>query len=180
MWALFKTLTDGKPLKDCDRDDGRKLVAHFEAQGLKSATIEKKIAWLNAAVNLAIREGQLKFNPFASIVPRVRDKTRRLPLADADMRAIKRNLGRLDEADQVLVCLLASTGMRLSEAFEIDGEEKERGVRYVIVGKKTEQSLRRVPLPAAVLPYLPKSIKGPLFDRNKAQGPFGRGVETPQ
>ena len=68
VWALFKTLTDGKLLKDCDRDDGRKLVTHFEAQGLKSATIEKKIAWLNAAVNLAIREGRLKFNPFASIV----------------------------------------------------------------------------------------------------------------
>jgi integrase len=167
VWALFKTLTDGKPLKDCDRDDGRKLVTHFEAQGLKSATIEKKIAWLNAAVNLAIREGRLKFNPFASIVPRVRDKTRRLPLADADMKAIKRNLARLDEADQLLVRLLASTGMRLSEAFEIDGEEKERGVRYVIVGKKTEQSLRRVPLPAAVLPNLPKTIKGPLFVRTK-------------
>jgi integrase len=171
VWALFKTLTDGKPLKDCDRDDGRKLVAHFEAQGLKSATIEKKIAWLNAAVNLAIREGRLRFNPFASIVPRVRDKTRRLPLADADMKAIKRNLARLDEADQLLIRLLASTGMRLSEAFEIDGEEKERGVRYVIVGKKTEQSLRRVPLPAAVLPHLPMSIKGPLFDRSKNADP---------
>ncbi len=171
VWALFKTLTDGKPLKDCDRDDGRKLVAHFEAQGLKSATIEKKIAWLNAAVNLAIREGRLKFNPFATIVPRVRDKTRRLPLADADMKAIKRNLARLNEADQLLVRLLASTGMRLSEAFEIDDEEKERGVRYVIVGKKTEQSLRRVPLPAAVLPHLPKSINGPLFDRSKNADP---------
>ncbi len=171
VWALFKTLTDGKPLKDCDRDDGRKLVAHFEAQGLKSATIEKKIAWLNAAVNLAIREGRLKFNPFASIVPRVRDKTRRLPLADADIKTIKRNLARLDEADQLLVRLLASTGMRLSEAFEIDGEEKERGVRYVIVGKKTEQSLRRVPLPAAVLPHLPTSINGPLFDRSKNVDP---------
>jgi integrase len=171
VWALFKTLTDGKPLKDCDRDDGRKLVTHFEAQGLKSATIEKKIAWLNAAVNLAISEGRLKFNPFASIVPRVRDKTRRLPLADADMKAIKRNLTRLGEADQLLVRLLASTGMRLSEAFEIDGEEKERGVRYVVVGKKTDQSLRRVPLPAAVLPYLPKSIKKPLFALTKHKDP---------
>ena len=66
-----------------------KLVAHFEAQGLKTATIEKKVAWLNAAVNLAIKEGELKFNPFASIVPRVRDKTKRLPLDGADMKAIK-------------------------------------------------------------------------------------------
>ena len=58
--------------------------------------------------------------------------------------------------------------MRLSEAFEIDGEETERGCRYVIVGKKTEQSLRRVPLPAAVLPFVPKAIKGPLFASNDA------------
>ena len=87
------------------------------------------------------------------------------------MKAIKRNLARLDKSDQLLVRLLASTGMRISEAFEIDGEEKERGVRYVIIGKKTEQSLRRVPLPAAVLPYLPKSIMGPLFDRSKNADP---------
>ena len=52
------------------------------------------------------------------------------------MKAIKRNLASLDKADQLLVRLLASTGMRLSEAFEIDGEEKERGVRYVMVGRK--------------------------------------------
>jgi integrase len=171
VWALYKRLTDSKPLKDADRDDGRKLVAHFEGEGLKSATIEKKIGWLNAMAHLAIREGRLKFNPFSSVVPKRDDEEKRLPLADPDMKAIKRNLARLDKADQLLVRLLASTGMRLSEAFEIDGEEKERGVRYVIVGKKTEQSLRRVPLPAAVLPYLPKSIKGPLFVRTKHKDP---------
>ena len=163
VWALYKRLTDSKPLKDADREDGRKLVAHFEGEGLKSATIEKKVGWLNAMVHLAIKEGRLKFNPFSSVVPKRDDKQRRLPLADADMMAIKRNLARLSESDKLLVRLLGSTGMRLSEAFEIDGEEKERGCRYVIVGKKTEQSLRRVPLPAAVLPHLPKSIGGPLF-----------------
>jgi hypothetical protein len=53
--------------------------------------------------------------------------------------------------------------MRIGEAFEVAGEELERGVRYVIVGYKTEESLRRVPLPACVLSYLPVTIKGPLF-----------------
>jgi integrase len=167
VWALFKRLTDNKPLKDCNRDDGRKLVAHFEAQELKSATIEKKIGWLNAAVHLAIKEGRLKFNPFSSIVPERKDKQRRLPLTDDDMKVIKRNLGKLSESEQLLLRLLASTGMRLSEAFEIDSEETERGCRYAIVGKKTEQSLRRVPLPAAVLPFLPKAIKGSLFASNE-------------
>jgi integrase len=165
VWALYRTLTNSKPLKDADRDDGRKLVAHFEDEGLKSATIEKKIGWLRAAVNLAIDEGRIKFNPFAGVVPKREDKARRLPLSDADMKECKRNLGRLSESDQLLIRLLGSTGVRLSEAFEIEGEEKEKGCRYVIVGKKTEQSLRRVPLPTALLPFLPKTITGPLFPR---------------
>src|SRR3954467_6919851 len=53
--------------------------------------------------------------------------------------------------------------MRLSEAFEIDGEMKERRCRYIIVDSKISQSLGRVPLPAAVLPLLPRKIAGPLF-----------------
>jgi integrase len=163
VWALYKQLTNGKPLKDASRDDGRKLVDYYEKQDLKSATIQKKIGWLSAAVNLAIDEATLKFNPFSSIVPERDDKQRRLPLNETDIRNVKRNLDRLDEGDQLLFRVLAATGMRLSEAFEIDGELKERGCRYIIVGRKTSQSLRRVPLPAAVLPFLPRKIEERLF-----------------
>ena len=52
MWALFRELCPGVKLKDATRDDGRKLVAHLQERGNKSATIEKKISWLNAAVQL--------------------------------------------------------------------------------------------------------------------------------
>src|SRR5208282_5391650 len=113
-WALFKSLCN-KPLKDADRDDGRKLVAHFEEQGLKSATIRKKLTWPNAACNLAIKEGRLKFNPFSSIIPKRDDAQRRLPLNEADIREAKRNLGKLSESDQLLLRLLGATGMRLGE-----------------------------------------------------------------
>jgi integrase len=168
VWALYKTLTNSKPLKDATRDDGRKLVTHFEGTGIKSATIRKKIGWLTAAVNLAIGEGRLTFNPFSSIVPDRGDKQERLPLDDADIKNVKHNLDRLDANDRLLFRLLAVTGMRLSEAFEIDREMKERGCRYVIVGSKTPQSKRRVPLPAGVLSSLPKVIKGRLFDGTEA------------
>lgn len=168
VWFLFKQLTDGKPLAKCDRNDGRKLVAHFEEQELKSATIEKKIAWLNAACNLAIRDGVLKINPFAGIAPKRGDKLQRKPFNVADVKTIKGRLGRLDKNDQLLVRLLAATGIRISEAFEIKSEETERGCRFVMVGHKTPQSLRRVPFPTAVLPFLPKSIRGPLFKRDAA------------
>ena len=163
VWALYKQLTNGKPLKDASRDDGRKLVDYFEKQNLKSASISKKIGWLSAAVNLAINEGKLKFNPFSSIVRARDDKQRRLPLSESDIRTIKRNLDRLDESDRLLVRVLATTGMRLSEAFEIDSEMKEGKCRYIIVGRKTDQSLRRVPLPADLLPFLPKQIEKQLF-----------------
>jgi integrase len=169
VWALFKTLCD-KPLKDAGRDDGRKLVAHFvgddpENPKVKSATITKKIGWLTAAVNLAIKEGHLKFNPFSGVVPQRDDAQRRLPLSDADIAECKIKLAKLSTADQLLIRILATTGMRLSEAFQIDGEGTEGGVRFVIVGKKTDQSLRRVPLPRDLLPYLPKAIKSQLFPR---------------
>jgi integrase len=163
VWALYKQLTDSKPLKDATRDDGRKLVDHFEKQDLKSASIQKKIGWLIAAVNLAMDEGKLKFNPFSKVVRQRDDKQRRLPLSETDIRDLKKNLGELDPADQLLFRLLGSTGMRLSEAFQIDGEMKERGCRYVIIGRKTSQSMRRVPLPTALLPFLPKKIEGRLF-----------------
>jgi integrase len=163
VWHLYKELTHNKPLKDADRDDGRLLVKHFMDKGLKSATIEKKIAWLNAAVNLAIKEGRLRFNPFAGVIPKLDDAERRLPLDDADMKVIRANLKRLDKSDQILLRILAATGMRLAEAFGIDSEQTERRCRFVIVGTKTEQSQRRVPLPAAVLPFLPATIKGKLF-----------------
>src|SRR6266403_2200130 len=130
VWALYKQLTNGKPLKDASRDDGRKLVDYFEKQNLKSASIQKKVGWLIAAVNLAIDEGKLKFNPFSKIVRDRNDKQRRLPLSEEDIRNLKRNLDGLDESDRLLFRVLATTGMRLSEALEIDGEMKERGVRY--------------------------------------------------
>jgi integrase len=168
VWALYKQLTNGMPLKDASRDDGRKLVDYYEGQDLKSATVQKKIGWLTAAVNLAIDEGKLKFNPFSSIVRDRDDKQRRLPLDEADIRNLKRKLDQLDKTDQLLFRVLGSTGMRLSEAFEIDGEMKERGCRYIIVGRKTDQSLRRVPLPAALLPFIPREIKGRLFKAGAA------------
>ena len=39
VWALYKQLTNGKPLKDASRDDGRKLVGYYEKQNLKSAIL---------------------------------------------------------------------------------------------------------------------------------------------
>ena len=171
VWHIFKTVVN-KPLKTCTRDDGRVIVAYMEDQAggkdkIKSATLHRRLVPLVALVGLAIKEGKLTFNPFVGCVPDRDDAERRLPFDDADMKLIRENLHRLSESDQLLVRLLASTGMRRGEAFEIDREQTEGGCRFVIVGTKTAASRRRVPFPAELLPYLPAKITGKLFTGRK-------------
>jgi integrase len=166
IWHVFRTFVN-KPLSKCSRDDGRALVAHLEEQAggedkIKSATLRRRMVPLIATVNLAIKDGKLTFNPFVSCVPDRDDEDERDPFDENDMALIRANLHRLSENDQLLVRVLATTGVRRGEAFEIDREETENGIRFVTIGSKTPQSLRRVPFPADLLPYLPK-ITGQLI-----------------
>jgi integrase len=187
-WQLFRSLTGGKPLKECNRDDGRALVAALEAKGLKSATVQRQIKPLAALVNMAIDEGKFNgVNPFARVAPSRDDALERVPFSDTDIALIKSKLGELPESRSLLLRVLATTGMRLSEAFQIRGEATElsgphlgRGVRYCVIGSKTSNSKRRVPFPAALLPNLPKEIKGPLFRGNPPieGGALGRFIRS--
>jgi len=166
IWHIFRTFVN-KPISKCSRDDGRALVAHLEEQAggedkIKSATLRRRMVPLIATVNLAIKDGKLTFNPFVSCVPERDDEDERDPFDENDMALIRANLHLLGESDQLLVRLLATTGVRRGEAFEIDREEIENGIRFVTIGSKTPQSLRRVPFPADLLHYLPK-ITGQLI-----------------
>jgi integrase len=157
-----------KPLRECTRDDGRAIVVYLEDQAddndpPKSATFRRRMVPLVAAVNLAIDEGKLKFNPFSSVVADRKDEGEREAFDDDDMKLIRANLHLLDPNDRLLLRVLATTGMRRGEAFEIDGEKTEDGIRYCVVGTKTPQSLRRIPFPKDLLPHLPKKITGPLI-----------------
>lgn len=165
-WALFGRLVNGKAMKDCTREDGRKLVAHLQERGDKAATIVKKLNYLGAPVNYAIGEGLLTSNPFAKIAPQIHDASRRVPYDDEEMAKVALALPGFDPESRLLWLLLASTGMRLGEAFHITSEKTEKGIRYVEVGTKNEQSKRRLPLPEVVLPLLPEKIVGPIFTSN--------------
>ena len=165
IWHIFRTVVK-KPLKQCTRDDGRAIIAHLEEQAggeIKSATLRRRMVPLIATVNLAIDEGKLTFNPFSGVVPDRDDEDEREAFDDADMKLIRANLHLLSKSDQLLVRLLATTGMRRGEAFEINREQIENGIRFVTIGTKTPQSLRRVPFPADLLPYLPPKITGQLI-----------------
>ena len=167
IWHIFRTVVN-KPLKQCTRGDGRAIVTHLEEQAggkdkIKSATLRRRLVPLVATVNLAIEEDELTFNPFSGVVPKRDDEDERDAFDEDDMKLIRANLHKLDKNDQLLVRVVATTGMRRGEAFEIDREEIEDGIRFVTIGTKTPQSLRRIPFPADLLPYLPKKICGQLI-----------------
>jgi integrase len=170
IWHTFRTIVS-KPLRQCTREDGRDIVTYLEKQYLekhagekiKSATLRRRLVPLVATVNLAIDEGKLTFNPFSSVVPVRDDEDERDAFDEDDMKLMRANLHKLDKNDQLLVRVVATTGMRRGEAFEIDREEVEDGIRFVTIGTKTPQSLRRIPLPADLLPYLPEKITGQLI-----------------
>jgi integrase len=170
IWHVFKTVVN-KPLKQCGRKDGRAIVTYLKKQYLekhpgeeiKSATLRRRMVPLVATVNLAIAEDELKFNPFSSVVPVRDDEDERDAFTEDDIALMRANLHKLDKNDQLLVRLLATTGMRRGEAFEIDREQIEDGIRFVTIGTKTPQSRRRVPFAADLLPYLPEKISGQLI-----------------
>lgn len=163
IWHIFRTVVN-KPIAKCTRDDGRAIIRHLEKDGeIKSATLRRRMVPLVATVNLAIDEGKLTFNPFSGVVPDRDDEDEREAFDDNDMKLIRDNLHLLEGNDQLLVRLLATTGVRRGEAFEIDSEGTENGIRFVTIGTKTPQSLRRIPLPADLLPYLPPKIRGRLI-----------------
>jgi integrase len=164
VFELFKTLTNGKRFTDCDRDDGRLLANYLFDQGLKSATVAKKVGFLSSTVRKAIKDGKLRFNPFEGVVVDKADRINKAPLDNEDMTVMRVHLDQLDGEHRLLWTLLATTGMRLSEAFEISREEPaERGVRFVMVGAKSEASERRVPLPSPVLRLVSPKITVRLF-----------------
>ena len=161
----------GKPFAKANRLDGQKLAQHFLDQGNSRATAVKKIGHLGALCEVAIHFDRLKNgNPFHAVVP---GKTgdgaqQRDILTDAEMAVMRENLDKLPHEEQVLFMLIATTGMRRSEAWDIVSEFEEDGLRCVRVGEKSPESDRRIPLPPAVLPYLPARITGPLFTRTPA------------
>jgi integrase len=168
VYTTFKTVVGGKALAKVTHDDVRDFLAFLEKRtpGVKSNTLRRTLVPLVSLVNRAIFEKKLPpgFNPFEGVVINRDDSEDRGEYTEADMKSIRANLHKLRDPDQLLVRLISATGMRLSEAWQITGEQIEDGVRYCVVGKKTEASKRRIPFPKEwlALPQFKKTITGPI------------------
>lgn len=182
-YTLFRKVT-GKTFANADRADAQRLAIYLldeyqspkkrHRKGVSSATVTKKLNFLSAPINehMRGRNPRIKFNPFGGrgIVPKRDDKIRRKPLYNADLEKIDANFHRLGPNEKLLYLVLRHTGCRRSEAWQIE-ETTEKGLRVMWFGEKTLQSVRRIPIPRALLPHLPEKIDRPLF----SDGPVNVG-----
>ncbi|KQU49919.1 hypothetical protein ASG72_18045 [Bosea sp. Leaf344] len=166
-FALFKTVNDNMFFQDAYRPDAMKLVAALQGQGVKNATINKHLSHMKSMCGIAVLNGKLKHNPFARVAldPK-EDALVRDPFSEEQMSLVRANLHHFDPEVAKLWTLLATTGMRLSEPWDIQREHLERGIRKVRVGTKTESSDRWIPLPQDFLERYPEKIDGPLFTKS--------------
>lgn len=176
----FCALNDDKPLSECKRSHGIKLVDYYREEGLKLPTIAKKVGHLRAMCNLAIKRDELTLNPFSDIMPKkvAAESIRREDFTEEQMALVREHLftGLFKPDERLLWLILATTGMRRSEAWQITEEKTIEGLRCVTIGEKSTTSRREIPLPSALLPHLPAKIIGSLFPGTDPEtGPINVG-----
>ncbi|WP_188914707.1 hypothetical protein [Salinarimonas ramus] len=154
----------GKRFTDADTPDGRKLWNSYIEKGLKSKTADKKLNFLSAPINAEMRRKnkRVSFNPFSRAGRELGDALRKRPFMDRELAIIDANLHRLGPNERLLYLFARHTGCRRSEAWQVE-ETREKGLRVIWFGSKNKQSVRRIPLPDALVPFVPPVIDGPLF-----------------
>ena len=172
-WAAMLHLTNGKPVEQCTREDGKALVRHLfgRHKGNSRASVDKSIGLLRSACNVC----GIEPNPFSKVMPPkpkgraaiiAARESKRLPLEESEIKLLMAHIDELRDEDQFLFRLLACTGMRLDEAFQIREEIEHEGFRAAWIGTKTDSSDRMIPFPTALLPFFPEKVTGPLFKEN--------------
>ena len=166
-YGYFQQAAPGKTFSSATRTEGSLLNDWLFEKGYKSASVQKLLTWLGSSCNYALRYPtlfpSLKGNPFSMVFTPKDDEVPRNIFDDNEMRLVLSDLPNWPKEQALLWVLLASTGMRLSEPFQIHGEEQIDGHRVVFMGTKTESSKRRIVLPKCAEQYLPERIDGGLF-----------------
>jgi tyrosine recombinase XerC len=109
---------EGKDVRQIERLDVRKYLAHLKGKNLKKRTVARKLSTLRSFFRFLIRDGYVSSNPLAGITSPKLDKS--LPIF-LDVHKVTRlveapdNKGVFALRDRAILETLYSTGMRLSE-----------------------------------------------------------------
>ncbi|SFE10254.1 hypothetical protein [Methylobacterium sp. 13MFTsu3.1M2] len=173
-WKRWKTFIGDKPLSKCTRDDGRAFVKHLRSQVPPPApvTVRKWLSLLKAPIAHGLPKHDPRQDVFHNLQTGVAVQTRRIPLDEADMALFRENaFPKMGRDEKLLWMMMATTGMRQSECDSLVEEFQENGIRFWMIGvtpgrqAKTTTSMRRVPIPDALIPMLPERITGRVFSK---------------
>ena len=145
------------------------FVRDGEDAGVAPATIARRLSALSGFYSYALDEGLIARSPVARVRrPRVSDESPRLGVDRAGMRVLLDTAQASGARDHALACLLALSGLRVSEALAADVADlsSERGHRTLRLRRKggTRQTVALAPRTAAALDVLLAGrSSGPLF-----------------
>lgn len=151
---------------------GDDYARRLEAEGLKPATVARKLAAVSSFYAYAVAEGLLLANPLAHVRrPRVSDESPTLGLDKAELAAFLEAAREAGPRDYALAGLLGLLGLRVSSACSITAESLgvERGHRVVTVSAKGGKRLTRAlppALAAAIDELATEYPEGPLMRAN--------------
>ncbi len=146
--------------------------AHIDTyvQGLDLApsTVKRKIASLSSFYTYLVREGVIENSPVANVVRPKVDKPQELGVEAAQVGELLKLAKTEGPRAYALAVLLATTGMRISEALNADVEDLSvvRGRRVLFITRKGGKGQRIALAPATVQAldlYLAGRTTGPIF-----------------
>jgi len=147
--------------KKVDRETIKSYLEHLYDEGYSVSSTERKLACLKSFFNYLVREGKQKTNPTSDV--KLPKKAKRLPKALSISETIKlisapREKNYIGLRDAALLEILYASGMRVSEAANLDLNDLNFSVAFVkCFGKGSKE--RIVPINKATLRALKEYIE---------------------
>jgi integrase len=134
-----------KAVKDLRREDVEDFVAHLRGKGCGASTVVRYLSSLRPVLAEAVDRGFSRQNPVA-LVKRPRVEIHEVPfVGESD---IDRILAAAPADLRPLIAILADTGLRRGELFDLGWRDVDLGRRRVLVQRSKTGRGREVPLTA--------------------------------
>lgn len=163
-------LTDhGADLATVDRGVIDLYRREVEAQGLKPATVARRLASLSSFYDYLLSEGQIRVNPASKVKrPKLSDRSPRQWLTQDQARQCLTIVGTLSPVHQALfgLCLLA--GLRVSEALGLNIEDVGQAQGHTVAtvtrkGGRTDTVVLSDACLALMAPVIGGRLSGPVI-----------------
>jgi len=185
--AFFVDALGDKPINQYRRKEiASRLLDGVKVDGLKTATVSRRLSDVKSAVNKVILNFEYQFNnPFEKhVIPNLRDdEESRSSLTDAQHKELMELFTKDDKGDTMNgIKILFDTGMRVSECIGLRTEDVELNgdIPHIKLQRnpfrrlKTKQSQRLIPL----IGYALEAVKNQLINTPGSEWLFPRYVDT--